>query len=288
MPDSKTVPPPPPKAPPLSAEQLAARAAQRAAMLASLPQAEPLYSESIAAHRAAIDAHRSSAFIRYVPTVAGVRLRPLSLRTRERVVAFEVDLARGSFEDLADFVWLHHSGFGQFAWLRRRIVVAGLRWRLTPRYPHFAGFCLFAGKLFTACGGVRAQLLGRPFHALAWLLTLGRPPTSEARLAAAMAEVRALWRRAHADWPAGDDSGSAPRPVCSMAATVLNAIKGRHPGLTADEILDWPLVELVQWWRALIAEKDPRSPLLDAEEVRLLAEALDPEPSDSPAGPTAP
>lgn len=270
MPDPTPVSPATPAAPaPITA-------AEKARLLATLPKAEPFRSPALAAHRAAIAAHRATAFIRYEPVIAGFRLRPVSLRSMDRMAAFGCDLARGSFEDLAIFIWVHHPAFGQFAGCRRRLVIARLRSRLTPRYPHLAGFFAFAGKLFTACGGVRASLFGRPALALAWLLTLGRPVTSEARLAAALVEARELMRIARTDWPAADDSGAAAPLPCAFAAYVLNLVKGSHPGLTADEILDWPLVELVQWLRAIIAEANPRAQQLDATEAALIAAELAP------------
>jgi hypothetical protein len=276
MPKAQTVPSAP--QPPPGAE----RKRTKAEILASLPKAEPFQSPALAAHRAAVAAHRAAAFIRYTPTLAGFRLRPISLRTRDRLVAFGVDLNRGRFEDLADFIWLHHPAFGQFASIRRSLFIARLRFRLTPRYPHLGAFLVFAGKLLSAGSRWRRWAFA-PVRAAAWLVTGGgQPVTGEARLAAALAEARALWTRAHFDWPAGDDSGAAPDPRCSFTATVLHALKGRHAELTADEILDWPMVELVQWWRALIAERDPRGTLLDATEARLLAEGLD-DPAAKPA-----
>ena len=219
-------------------------------------------------------AHRAGAFVRFAPVVAGFVLRPVSLRSLERLEAFEVDLVRGHFEDLAGFVWLHHPAFGQFAGIRRRLVVARLRFRLTARWPRTAQLLVFAGELLGAARGWR-RLLGRGCAAAAWVATGGgRPATTEARLAAAVAEARAVLSRARRDWPAGDDSGAAAGLPCSFAAYVLNLVKGRHPQLTIDEILDMPLVELVQWLRALLHERNPRVELLDQDEARILAEAL--------------
>lgn len=267
--------PPSLKPPPPDPAAVAAMAAAREEMLRKMPnRAEPLCSSALTDHRARVAAHRASAFIRYVPVVAGIRLRPVSLLTRERVIAFGVDLGRGNFEDLADFVWLHHPAFGQFAWFRRFLVVASLRWRLTPAWPRFGTFLVFAGKLLS-WGATWRRAVFFPVRLAAWLVTFGRPCSSRERLAVAMAEARALWGRANFDWPMGDDSGAAPDPLCSFAAAILHAVKGRHPALSSAEILAWPLVELVQWWRALLAEKDPRAALLNYEEARLLALELD-------------
>ncbi len=254
----------------------------RAEILASLPQAVPFHSPALAAHRARQAAHRTAAFIRFVPTVATVRLRPVSLRTRDRLAAFGVDLGRGAFEDLAGFVWLHHPAFGQFAWCRRLMIIAGLRWRLTPACPRLGVFLLFAGKLLSA-GAPWRRWAFAPVRWAAQLVTFGRPCSATERLAAAVAEARQLYAHAHFDWPAGDDGDDARDPSCSVAASVLHVLKGRHPGLTADEILDWPLVELVQWWRALLIERNPRITLLDLEEARLLAVELQDPASSSQA-----
>ncbi|MDB5541767.1 MAG: hypothetical protein JWQ89_3494 [Devosia sp.] len=289
-----------PRPPATAAEEPPRRS--KADILASLPQAVPLSIPELAEHRAHLARHRSSAFIRYVPTVAGFRLRPVSLRSIERLAAFECDLRRGRFEDLAIFVWIHHPAFGQFAGLRRRLIIARLRWRLTPAWPRLGAFLVFAGKLCRATartytgtaaagngvrrtGTVRAGvcwILARLFSAGAWLVTFGRPPTTALRLATALAEARALYARAHTDWPAGDDSGSAAPLPCSFTAFVLNTIKGRHPQLTADEILDWPLVELVQWLRAIMHEQNPRQELIDSTEAALIAAALEPSAEVSP------
>lgn len=257
------------------------------AQLAALPQAEPLVLPELVAHRERLARHRSAAFVRYLPAVAGFRLRPVSLRSLERLAAFECDLGRGAFEDLAVFVWIHHPAFGQFAGVRRWLVTRRLRWRLTARWPRLAGLLLFAGKLLGACQGWR-WLLGRLLLGLAWLVTGGgaAPDTAE-RLAAALGEARREFARARTDWPAGDDSGSAAALPCSFTAFVLNQVKGRHPQLTADEILDWPLVELVQWLRAILHERNPRQELIDATEAALLAEALSVPSPPAATGSTA-
>jgi hypothetical protein len=211
----------------------------KAELLAKLPPAEPLRSPALAAHQARLRAHRATAFLRYAPVIAGLRLRPVSLRSLELLAAFGVDLARGRFDDLARFVWVHHPAFDQFAALRRRLVFAWLWLRLAPP---------------------------RAF-------------------AAALAEAREQLTRARLDWPAGDDSAAGSPLPCAFSAYALDLWRARYPGSADAEVLDQPLVEIVQRLRAIIHATNPRAALLDATEAALFAAELPAPPETPPAAP---
>jgi len=227
---------PPPEAPVASPGP---RARTKAEILASLPQAVAVESPTLAAHRARLAEHRATAFIRYQPVIAGLRLRPVSLHSLDCLAAFHCDLGRGSFEDLAIFVWVHHPAFGQFAWFHRGVVYARLRLRLS----------------------------------------------TDAAFGAALEVAREQVLRARLDWPAGDDSDAGEAAPFSFAAQALDLFLARYPRFTAAEVLEWPLVELVQLMRAIIRAHNPRVQLMDSTEAAIIAAELEPVPAPNPQPP---
>src|SRR5688572_18063262 len=98
---------------------------------------EPL---SVQLEHAQADArrYRCEAFVDYSPTVAGETIRPITLETYNALIAFGNAFVTGEaigFDDIANFVWLHHPSFGQFnreekAQVTRRVFDA-----LRPRFP---------------------------------------------------------------------------------------------------------------------------------------------------------
>ena len=207
---------------------------------------------------------RDESCIDYLPTVAGIVIEPISLKTMGRIRAMGVGMAEGiDIEAVAKFVWCCHHRFGQFNVEERRKVYGEVIKALRPRYETFNGI----GYLYAS--------LPR-FAFLRRFLT----PTAAARLAEAAEEMQRLLAEAWKDWPSG--SGGDPIPLSSEI--YFTTMVRRELGLSFDEIRSMPLRRLSQHLREIIHRSDPKSlALLTKEESAIWEEHLgDPEqPSEN-------
>jgi hypothetical protein len=187
-------------------------------------------SQRLAEHRTALGRLRAEAFVDYAPEVAGVTLRPMTLATFNRLLAFESPFVCGGpvdFRAIAVFVWVHHPLFSQFA-VRSKERALRAVWRaLHPRAPHLNLFLRFAAQ----------------FPGWRWLRHWTRA-TAEERMAEAIMEIRRLVDEAMHDFPLPSDDARDLPPV-TLQAQILNSMR-RNLDMTYQETEDMPLKKLVQ------------------------------------------
>ena len=211
---------------------------------------------------------RAEAFVDYAPTVAGERLRPITLGSYNALVAMCNGFVTGEgagLLDIVNFVWLHHPHFGQFerrekARVTRRVVSA-----LSPAFPVING----AVRVLCQLPGWRV------------LCRLARP-TAEERQAEAAAEIARLLREACGDLPRSDGAGE-PLPF-AQSAHLLNFFR-RELGMSFAETLALPLKQLAQHYRELVHHATAgKALLLTPEEAEIWREHLAPRaPAPAPA-----
>lgn len=212
--------------------------------------------------RAEIQRVRSQAFIDYLPLVAGVRLEPVTLRSYNRLVAFESPFVCGGSVDFTAifvFCWCHYPSFGQFAEIERKRLMRAIWRRLNPRAPHLNLFLRFVAA----------------FPGWQWVRRLCRA-TAEERFAEAVSEIRRLLAEALDDLPSNTaDERDEPAPV-AIQAQILNAFR-RGLSLPYSEIEAMPLKRLVQLLRETLYHAAGKSSLalMHPREAAIWREHLD-------------
>lgn len=189
--------------------------------------------QRITEHRAEIARLRCEAFVDYAPEVAGVQLRPVTLASYNRLMAFQNPFVCGGPVDVGAvfvFVWAHHPEFGQFAKDAKQRALRRVYRALHPRAPNINTFVRFACQ----------------FPGWRWLRRFARP-TADERFGEACAEIRRLLDEALHDFPLRDDDDRESPPV-SFQAQLLNTFR-RNLSLSYAEIESLPLKRLVQLLR---------------------------------------
>lgn len=197
--------------------------------------------QKITEHRAEIARLRCEAFVDYTPEVAGIRLRPVTLASYNRLLAFQSPFVLGGSVDFTAvfvFAWVHHPEFGEFAVKAKRRALRRLWRALHPRWPHLNLFARFVGQ----------------FPGWRWVYRMS-VPTAEERFAEAVAEIRRLLEEAMHDFPlsSDDEDKRQPAPV-SLQAQLLNTFR-RELSLTYAETESLPLKRLVQLLRESVYHK---------------------------------
>lgn len=197
--------------------------------------------QQISEHRAEVARLRCEAFVDYTPEVADIRLRPITLASYNRLVAFQSPFVLGGpidFEAVFVFVWVHHPEFGEFAVKAKRRALRRLFRAMHPRLPNLNMFARFVGQ----------------FPGWHWIYRMS-VPTAEERFADAVTEIRRLVSEAMDDFPLGsdDDQNRQPSPV-SLQAQLLNTFR-RELSLSYAETESLPLKRLVQLLRESVYHK---------------------------------
>jgi len=218
--------------------------------------------QRITEHRAEIARLRCEAFVDYAPEVAGVQLRPVTLASYNRLMAFQNPFVCGGPVDFGAvfvFVWAHHPEFGQFAQDAKQRALRRVYRALHPRAPNINTFVRFACQ----------------FPGWRWLRRFARP-TAEERLAEAVAEARRIVDEALHDFPLGsdDDADRGPSPV-TMQAQLLNTFR-RELAMSYAETEALPLKKLVQLLRETVHHRTGGKglSLITREEAALVREHL--------------
>lgn len=178
---------------------------------------------------------RCEAFVNYAPTVAGERLRPITLDSYNALVAFGNAFVTGEgigFEDVANFVWLHSPAFGQFAREEKAQTTRRVARALTPRFPTLNLLAAFFSQ----------------FPRFRFLRHCVRPTEGELFMAA-VAEIRRLLIEATGDLPTSDGEGE-PLPF-AFQAYVLNVFR-RDLGMAFDETRAIPLKQVAEHFREIL------------------------------------
>lgn len=201
---------------------------------------------------------RCESFVDYSPTVAGETLRPITLQTYNRLLAFGNAFVTGEaagFEDVANFVWVHSPHFGQFNRRAKRETTRRVYSALRPAFP------TLNGALATLSKFPRLGLLG------AFVV-----PSESDRLSAAAEEIRRLLKEATCELPVGDGEGE-PLPF-AFSAYVMNLFR-RHLDIPFDETEQMPLRRLAQHLREVLRHiSGGKALLLTRSEVEIWREHL--------------
>lgn len=186
---------------------------------------------------------RDEAMVDYQPIVCGMVLLPVSLMSMSRLRAFGnafVTGAPASFEDIANFVWIHHPDFGQFAREKKEAVTRACWRALHPRWP-----------LLNAIGHL--YVTSKRFRWLRRFLV----PTAATRYAEAIDEIRRLLEEAWRDFPMADDENGEPVPY-AFEAYILNAFR-RELHMDFETVRAMPLRRVVQHLREIIHHSNPKT-----------------------------
>ena len=205
---------------------------------------------------------RDEAMVDYSPVVCGLHLVPVSLHSLSRLRAFRNAFVTGSaptFEDVANFCWIHQPDFGQFNRLGRRRVYRHC-WRALHVPACLEGINAVA-RLFAFAPQFR------------WLRWFTVTPSHE-RFEGAVEEIRRLLTEALHDYPtAGEDGDGAPIPY-AFEAYILNTFR-RELGMPFEEVRAMPLRRMTQHLRELIHHANPKSlALMTKEEAEIWKEHL--------------
>lgn len=225
---------------------------------------------------------RTAAFVRYTPLVCGHRLTRLTLPTYTTLLAWKNAFVCGgpiAFKDLAQFVWLHHPAFDQFAEARRRAVFLAIDRALTPAHPILGPLARFATPQLARRGWFVRQCAR---FTRRWLC-----PTAAELRADAIAEIRRLVHEATHDFPPGDDDGD-PTPYALQAQLVSFLLRGYDLDFhtAAELVATLPLAELNQYVREIVHRLSKgKASLLTPAEAAVWRDYLADDPPDSP--PTA-
>jgi hypothetical protein len=207
---------------------------------------------------------RCEAFVEYTPEVCGLRLKPVTLDSFNALDAFGNAFFHGGaikFEDIANFVWLHHPDFGQFNLEEKARVTCAVYRYLNPRFWRLNELVWFASTL----------------PRFRWMRHFRRPRAAD-RQSETVEEIRRLMLEAMSDMPAGDDDdhderSSEPMPF-SFQAFILNTFK-RHLGLSFAETRALPMRQLAEHYRELLHHRsNGKALLLTREECKIWAEDL--------------
>jgi len=201
---------------------------------------------------------RDEAMVDYTPVVCGLQLLPVSLMSLSRLRAFRNAFVMSqptTFEDVANFCWIHHPEFGQFNRRARRRVYRQCWRALNPR---FAALNTVA-HLFSLSPRFR------------WLRRFTVPP-ARVRFHDAVTEIRRLMAEALQDYPTAGDKGE-PIPY-AFEAYILNTFR-RELRMSFDEVRAMPLRRMTQHLRELIHHANPKSlSLMTAAEAAIWREHL--------------
>lgn len=199
------------------------------------PPTTPTRAERLAAVHAASRALRCEAFVDYAPTVAGIRLRPITITSYNLLVATRNGFVTGAgvgVLDIINFVWVHHPAFGQFAHADKRRVSRAAYAAVCPAFPAINAL-------------VRVAMTVPRFRWLRWFAR----PTAEERVEPITREIVRLLTEARGDFPTGDDGGE-PAPFANQAH-LLNLFR-RELGMTFAETSALPMKQVAQHYRELI------------------------------------
>lgn len=180
-------------------------------------------------------AMRCAAFVNYQPTVAGIRLQPITLASYNALVATGNGFVTGAgvgLYDVINFVWLHHPTFGQFARDEKRRVSNAVAGALSPAFPAIND----ALRVIATLPRFR------------WLRLFVRPTAAELEHAA-ISEIFRLLQEARGDFPTGDDTGE-PIPFANQAH-ILNLFR-RELGVPFAETLEMPMKQVAQHYREIV------------------------------------
>ncbi len=197
--------------------------------------------QRITEHRAEIARLRCEAFVDYTPEVAGVRLRPITLASYNRLLAFQSPFVLGGPVDFAAvfvFVWVHCPEFGEFAVKAKGRALRRLYRAMHPRWPHLNLFARFVGQ----------------FPGWRWAYRMS-VPTAEERFAEAVGEIRRLLNEAMHDFPlASDDDRNRGSSPVTLQAQLLNTFR-RELAMSYAETEALPMKRLVQLLRESVYHK---------------------------------
>jgi hypothetical protein len=226
------------------------------------PQAEPLSARLKRAQQRAAQA-RCEAFVHYSPVVAGLALNPITLGSYNALHAMRSAFVTGEpirFDDVANFVWLHHPEFGQFNREAKRRVTNAVRNALSPSFP-----------ALNATVRVLMQ-----FPRFRFLRAIARP-TAEQLETEAIKEICRLVQEARRDFPKQDaEERGEPTPYATNAH-FLNLFR-REFGMTFAETSALPLKQLAQHYReAVHVASKGKAILLTEEEAAIWREHLGPK-----------
>jgi hypothetical protein len=236
------------------------------------------FAERLNAARLRANVRRCEAFIDYAPQVCGITLRPVTLDSYNRLIAFESPFIHGEAIDLAAvlvFIWVHHPEFGQHATAARLRVYRQAYRALHPRCPHLNAL------LQLAC----------QFPRLRWLARYCRPDAS-ARFTTAVAEIRRLLAEALEDFPkdnsSTEDEEGRPKiaangPSVALMAQIVHVF-AREYRLSPAETSALPLRRVVQLFRECVVASGAKGiGLMHPEEARVWREYLDEPNEPAPA-----
>jgi hypothetical protein len=219
--------------------------------------AEPLRNALIAAQTRARHL-RCEAFVDYIPVVAGLPVRPVCLASFNKLVAFENAFVTGGevrFDDIVNFIWVHHPQFGQFNRRDKKRVTLEVYAALRPALPTLNDLLILLSQL------PHFRVLRRMIR-----------PTPHERVAIAIREIRRLIAEATEELPSGDDSGE-PIPF-AFQAHILNLFR-RTLGMSFEETRQLPLRQLAQHYREIVyRESKGKALLLTKEEAAIWREHL--------------
>ena len=216
-----------------------------------------LKAEFIAA-RAKAAQMRREAFLDRPVMVLGFRLRPITLKTHNALIAegnfFVCPGHRLGVADIQHFIWLHYPQFDAYDFRLQRRIHAKVARRI--RGPFQA---------------LRDRLIRNPLTPR-WL----RPAlgfTELQKMTAAASEIARQVREAMQDYPSGDGEEREPLP-CAHAAYILNTMR-RSLNVPFQETESMPMKRIAQHLRELVHDNSHGKVLqMTPEEASILAEDL--------------
>lgn len=231
--------------------------------MVAFPAETPTRAERLAEAQQEAAQARATAFVAYTPEVCGFRLKPVSLDSFNALDAFQNAFFHGGaikFEDIANFVWIHHPEFGQFNRAKKTEVTCAVYRYLTPHFSRLNELVWFASVL----------------PRFRWMRHFRRVRSSE-RQAETIDEIRRLMTEATADMPGGGDSENGDKkPIeFSFQAYLMNTFK-RHLGISFEDTRTMPMRQLAEHYREILHHvSNGKALLLTRKEAGIIAEELD-------------
>lgn len=221
---------------------------------------------------------RIAAFVDYAPFVCGIALQPVTLRSYNLLLGWNNAFVSGgavTAKDIAQFVWLHHPEFGQFAEKSRRRVFRQIDSALRPALP---GINALAHIFFPLVAGVAAR---RRFPVilspLAFILRRIVRPTAEERYHAAVAEIRRILNESLHDFPiSGDEDDPLPYALSPQLVSLMVRGYGLEFETARRLVSELPLKELLEYIREVVHRfSKGKDKLLTAAQARVWEDYLE-------------